>query len=92
MKLEPERYSHLIDKNGHAADSPSPFAIASLELDKKALAAFMGHLKRPIRNAPSSWFRLRTNPGHGGAYEITRRLPKAIEAPLRAPASSVPCK
>ena len=45
MKLDPERYPHIVDKNGHAADSPSPYATASLEADKRAFAAFMGHLK-----------------------------------------------
>ena len=35
----------MIDKNGHAADSPSPYATASLEADKRAFAAFMRHLK-----------------------------------------------
>ena len=45
MKLDPERYSHVIDKNGNAADSPSPFAPASMEADKTAFAAFMRHLK-----------------------------------------------
>src|SRR5271165_895794 len=45
VKLDPERYPHIVDKNGHAADSPSPYATASLEADKRAFAAFMGHLK-----------------------------------------------
>ena len=45
MKLKPELYTHVIDKNGHAADSPSPFATASLELDIRAFTAFMRHLK-----------------------------------------------
>ena len=45
MKLDPERYSHVIDKDGNAADSPSPFAAASVEADKTAFTAFMRHLK-----------------------------------------------
>jgi beta-galactosidase GanA len=45
MKLEPERYSHVINKNGELVDSPSPFATASLEADKRAFTAFMRHLK-----------------------------------------------
>src|ERR1022692_935873 len=45
MKAEPERYFHLIDKNGHPADSPSPFCSASQELDVRAFTAFMRHLK-----------------------------------------------
>jgi beta-galactosidase GanA len=45
MKLAPERYSHVVDKDGHALDSPSPFATASLNADKGAFTAFMRHLK-----------------------------------------------
>src|ERR1035438_4461731 len=36
MKLAPDKYPHLTDKNGRPADSPSPFAAASLEADKRA--------------------------------------------------------
>jgi hypothetical protein len=45
MKADPAKYSHVIDKNGHPADSPSPFATASQELDIRAFTAFMRHLK-----------------------------------------------
>jgi hypothetical protein len=45
MKLDPSRYSHLVDKDGNLADSPSPFATPSLEADKTAFTAFMRHLK-----------------------------------------------
>ncbi len=45
MKLDPQRYSHVTNKNGEFVDSPSPFATASLEADKRAFAAFMTHLK-----------------------------------------------
>ena len=45
MKADPERYFHLIDKNGRPADSPSPFCTASQELDIRAFTAFMRHLK-----------------------------------------------
>ena len=45
MKLDTVKYPHVIGKNGDAVDSPSPFAAASLEADKKAFAAFMRHLK-----------------------------------------------
>jgi hypothetical protein len=45
MKLDTEKYPHVIGKNGEAVDSPSPFATASLEADKKAFGAFMRHLK-----------------------------------------------
>jgi hypothetical protein len=45
MKPDTVKYPHVIGKNGDAVDSPSPFAAASLEADKKAFAAFMRHLK-----------------------------------------------
>ena len=45
MKLEPERYSHVTNKSGELVDSPSPFATASLEADKRAFTVFMKHLK-----------------------------------------------
>jgi hypothetical protein len=45
MKLDPARYPHALDRNGQAVDSPSPFAAASLEADKRAFAALLGHLK-----------------------------------------------
>ena len=65
MLLAPGRYSHMINRNGQAVDSPSPFAAASLEADKKAFAAVMGHLKQAdpqrtvimvqVENEPGSW-------------------------------------
>ena len=45
MKLDPARYAHALDKNGQAVDSPSPFAAASLDADKRAFAALLTHLK-----------------------------------------------
>ena len=45
MKAAPDRYTHVIDKDGHPVDSPSPFATASLDADKRAFTAFMRHLK-----------------------------------------------
>ena len=65
MLLDPGRYSHMINRNGQAVDSPSPFATESLEADKRAFAAVMGHLKEAdpqrtvimvqVENEPGSW-------------------------------------
>lgn len=65
MKLDPARYPHMIDKNGHAVDSPSPYATASLEADKAAFSAFMRRLKATdpqrtvimvqVENEPGTW-------------------------------------
>jgi beta-galactosidase GanA len=69
MKLDPARYLHVIDRNGRPADSPSPFATASLEADIRAFAAFMRHLKAAdpqrtvvmvqVENEPGTWGTLR---------------------------------
>ena len=45
MKLDPEKYSHVINKRGEPVDSPSPLAQASLDADIQAFTAFMKHLK-----------------------------------------------
>jgi beta-galactosidase GanA len=69
MKLAPDRYPHLVDRNGHPVDSPSPFAAASLDADTKAFAALMRHLKTAdpqrtvlmvqVENEPGTWGTLR---------------------------------
>ena len=65
MKLQPEKYPNIIDKNGRSIDSPSPHAEATLEADIKAFSAFMRHLKEfdeehtvimvQVQNEPGSW-------------------------------------
>ena len=45
MKLDPDRYAHVVNKSGERVDSPSPFAHASLDADIHAFTAFMQHLK-----------------------------------------------
>ena len=69
MKLDPQRYSHVANKNGEFVDSPSPFAQASLEADKRAFTAFMSHLKEvdpertvlmvQVENETGTWGTLR---------------------------------
>src|ERR1017187_1107028 len=46
MKLDSQRYFHVMNKNGEYIDSPSPFATASMEADKRAFGALMRHLKQ----------------------------------------------
>ena len=46
MKLDPKRYFRVTNKEGEFVDSPSPFALASLDRDKMAFAALMKHLKK----------------------------------------------
>ena len=45
MKAKPEIYTHVMNKEGELVDSPSPFARAAVEADKRAFTAFMKHLK-----------------------------------------------
>jgi len=83
MKLAPDRYPHMVDKNGQAVDSPSPFAAASLEADKTAFSAFMRHLKSAdpertvimvqVENEAGTWGTLRD-------YSSTAQ--KLFEAPV----------
>jgi hypothetical protein len=83
MKLAPDRYPHMVDKNGQAVDSPSPFAAASLEADKTAFTAFMRHLKSAdpertvimvqVENEAGTWGTLRD-------YSSTAQ--KLFEAPV----------
>jgi hypothetical protein len=85
MKLAPDRYPHLIDKSGHAADSPSPFAAASLEADKKAFTAFMRYLKEAdpqrtvimvqVENEPGTW---------GPVRDYSPAAQKLFEGPVPA--------
>jgi len=83
MLQDPHRYSHVINRNGEAVDSPSPFAAASLEADKRAFAAFMRHLKDAdaqrtvimvqVENEPGSWESVR---------DFSPDAQKVFEAPV----------
>jgi len=85
MKADPARYFHLIDKNGRTADSPSPFCTASQELDIRAFAAFMRHLKAfdpqhtviivQVENESGTW---------GSVRDYSPAAQKLFEAPVPA--------
>jgi beta-galactosidase GanA len=85
MKAAPERYSHLLDRNGRPVDSPSPFATASLEADTRAFAAFLRHLKAAdpqrtvimvqVENEAGTWGTLR---------DYSPAAQKLFEAPVPA--------
>ncbi len=85
MKAEPERYFHLIDKNGRPADSPSPFCTASMEADVRAFTAFMRHLRAfdpqrtvilvQVQNEPGTW---------GPVRDYSPVAQKVFEAPVPA--------
>jgi hypothetical protein len=85
MKLAPERYPHLIDKNGHAADSPTPFAAATLEADKKAFTAFMQYLKEADAQRTVIMVQVENEPGTWGPVrDYSPAAQKLFEAPVPA--------
>ncbi len=83
MKLAPGRYPHMVDKNGHPVDSPSPYATASLDADKSAFTAFMRHLRAAdpqrtvitvqVENEPGTW---------GSVRDYSPAAQKLFEAPV----------
>lgn len=83
MLAAPDRYPHMVNRDGQAVDSPSPFASASLEADKAAFAAFMQHLKQvdpqrtvimvQVENEPGSWESVR---------DFSPAAQKVFEAPV----------
>jgi hypothetical protein len=85
MKLAPDRYPHLTDKNGHAADSPSPFAAASLEADKTAFTAFMRYLKAADPERTVIMVQVENEPGTWGSLrDYSPAAQKFFEAPVPA--------
>jgi beta-galactosidase GanA len=85
MKLAPDRYPHMINKNGQPVDSPSPYATASLDADKTAFTAFMRHLKSAdpqrtvimvqVENEPGTW---------GSVRDYSPTAQKLFESPVPA--------
>jgi len=83
MKLAPDRYPHMVDKDAHPVDSPSPYAAASLEADKAAFTAFMRHLKAAdpqrtvimvqVENEPGTW---------GSVRDYSPAAQKLFESPV----------
>ena len=83
MKLAPDRYPHMVDKNGHAVDSPSPYATASLEADKAAFTAFMRHLKTADPQRTAIMVQVENEPGTWGSLrDYSSAAQKLFEAPV----------
>src|SRR5260221_8770608 len=83
MKLDSERYAHLVDKNGNLADSPSPFAAASLEADKNAFTAFMRHLKTADPERTVIMVQVENETGTWGSLrDYSPAAQKLFEAPV----------
>ena len=101
MKLAPEKYPHMVDKNGRPVDSPSPYATASLEADKLAFTAFLRHLKATdpqrtvimvqVENEPGTWASLRDySPAAQKLFEgpVPPEVVTAMHAQPAAPGAS----
>jgi hypothetical protein len=85
MKLDPQRYSHVLDKNGRPVDSPSPFATASLEADKSAFTALMRHLKEADTQRTVIMVQVENEPGTWGSLrDYSPAAQKLFEAPVPA--------
>src|ERR1039458_39805 len=83
MKLAPNRYLHMVDKDGHAVDSPSPYAAASLEADKTAFSAFMRHLKTADPQRPVIMVQVENEAGTWDALrDYSPAAQKLFEAPV----------
>ncbi len=82
MKLAPSRYPHMVDKNGEAVDSPSPYATASLDADKAAFAAFMRRLKASDAQRTVIMVQVENEPGTWGSVrDYSPEAQKLFEAP-----------
>ena len=81
MKREPERYFHVINKNGELVDSPSPFAAASLEADNACV--------HRVHAAPQSR-RSGTNRADGAGGKRNRHLGQRSAIIRRRRKSSLP--
>jgi Domain of unknown function (DUF5597) len=85
MKLDPVRYPHVIDKNGHAVDSPSPYAAASLDADKRAFTALMRHLKATDSQRTVIMVQVENESGTWGSLrDYSAEAQKLFEAPVPA--------
>jgi len=83
MKLEPEKYFHVIGKDGTPVDSPSPFCTAAQELDIRAFTAFMRHLKAVDPQRTVLMVQVENEPGTWGALrDYSPAAQKLFEAPV----------
>lgn len=83
MKRDPERYPRMIGANGHAVDSPSPHAPATLAADKHAFAALMRHLKEADARRTVIMVQVENEPGTWGSVrDHSPAAQKAFEGPV----------
>jgi hypothetical protein len=100
MKLDPARYPHALDRNGQAVDSPSPFAAASLDADRRAFTALLRHLKEAdpqrtvimvqVENETGNWNSVRDYSPAAQKYFVAPVPPEILKAMHVAAASPSP--
>jgi beta-galactosidase GanA len=85
MKLQPQRYFHVVNKSGDPVDSPSPFATASLDADIQAFTAFMHHLKAADPDRTVLMVQVENETGTWGTLrDYSPAAEKLFEAPVPA--------
>ena len=83
MKLDPQRYFHVTNKNGEYIDSPSPFATASMEADKRAFGALMRHLKQADSERTVLMVQVENETGtYGSVRDYCPEANKLFEGPV----------
>jgi hypothetical protein len=83
MKLDLVRYPHMVDRDGQAVDSPSPYASASLDADKHAFAALMRHLKAVDHQRTVIMVQVENETGTWGSVrDYSPAAQKLFEAPV----------
>jgi len=101
MKLQPERYFHVVDAAGRPLDSPSPFAADSLAADTRAFTALMAHLRAAdpertvvmvqVENEAGTWGTLRDHSPEANRLFNGAVPPDVLTAMgVAAPASASP--
>ena len=85
MKLQPERYSRMVDAKGRPVDSPSPFAEATLQADIHAFTALMSHLKEADARHTVLMVQVENEAGTWGCVrDYSPAAQKAFEGPVPA--------
>ena len=86
MKLEAgAKYPNITGRTGRPVDSPSPHNTAAMELDAKAFAAFMGHLKKADPQYTGLMVQVENESGAWGAVrDFSPAAQKIFEAPVPA--------
>ena len=97
MKLDPQRYPHIVDQNGRDVDSPSPYAKASLDADIHAFTAFMRHLKAAdtehtvllvqVENEAGTW-QIQRDYSAGAQKLFEAPVPADVLAAMHVPATT----